>query len=374
MSDSDNDTCSQCGADGECEHRMYEEEEKEERPINRITSQYVELSLNGKPKEESKSKKTKGGNGEEKKKKSKEPEKKPMLVSKYDPEMGDLIKKIGKDRRMVNVYEHLPEKYKGPEYRNPNPIVARHPCQIIVTGKTGSFKTNTIFNLICKAGCFDRLFICTKNPDEPLYLALRAGKGEKCAACDTIYDLPSIEEIGQKYPKDQILIVIDDMMCCTPKEVKLITEVYIRGRKGGGKHSAGISVCFISQDFHSINKKIRQNISMGIMTGTPDIKDRNVTLGKFNNDLDKKQFQEMYDAAVKRGPASKLIIDLEAPINERYKMDFDHAFRIMDENGEIGYKKENTTKIGKKKVKVVEEEYEPCSKCNKPYPCKHDYM
>lgn len=270
---------------------------------------------------------------EKKTKKSKEPEKKPMITMKYDPEAKRMLDKVRNTKNPTDYYKYMPSKYKGPEYRNPVKHMPSHPWQGAAIGKTGSGKTTYVIDLLNKARNFDRVYICAKCINEPLYQNFAASMGDKCMMTDSVWDLPSIEEMCERSKKDQICLIFDDQVAEDKKSQDKMFTYFLRGRKGIGNECGGISTMYITQSFTGMPKKIRDNLNLVILKHLPNADDKRAILKKLNNDIDEKEiFNAMYKKASKGGPDHGFIIDLTKPLNERYKLDWETAWDVNENN------------------------------------------
>ena len=88
---------------------------------------------------------------------------------------------------------------------NPNwPEIHDHPCKILITGGSGSRKTNLLFNLINYQPDIDKIYLCAKDPHEAKYQFL-INKQESASLrhlnnCkDFIEYLNDIDNIYKKY-------------------------------------------------------------------------------------------------------------------------------------------------------------------------------
>ena len=166
---------------------------------------------------------------------------------------------------MINLDSITNEDNK--EHNEKWPYIPDHLYRIIITGGSGSGKTNALFNLINKLNDIDKICLYAKDLSEPKYEYLikkREDAGIKqvnnlnafIECLNTMDDI--YENINDYNPSSRrkILIVFDDVIIdiVTIKQFKAITkELFIRCRK------LNISLVFITQSYFSVPKDVRLN-------------------------------------------------------------------------------------------------------------------
>lgn len=168
--------------------------------------------------------------------------------------------------RLVNFYDKL-HKDDCPEYYNPNErLEINHPFSMVIVGRTGSGKNNVLRNLIQELGdAISQIIIFCKCPDEPLYEDLAKTEKKKVACItDDISKIPTRE--SKIWKGHQTLVVFDDFVTDDDRTQKLISDMFIRGRKLGDNKS-GASVIYITQDTCKVPTLIRNQISHLIIKG-----------------------------------------------------------------------------------------------------------
>lgn len=219
-----------------------------------------------------------------------------------------------KSNKNKNYYNLIPKSLKK-EYYNPN--YKNHlisiPFRMCIIGGSGSGKTSTLLELLHRMNnTFEKIVVCLKNADEPLYsyLKLKAKDGvEFYEGIENIPDIDSFKGCGQT------LIVFDDLVL--DKNQSKIEQFFIRGRKIGD----GISCCYLSQSYFKTPKNIRLQCGYFILKKLSSQRDLNMILSEFNLGVDKKQLIEMYKYAT-ADPLSFLLIDIDAPEENRFRNGF----------------------------------------------------
>ena len=125
------------------------------------------------------------------------------------------------------------------------PYTSDHPYKILITGSSGSGKTNVLLSLIEKQPDINKIYLYTKDPYECKYQYLinkREGVGinhfkDLKAFIEYSNDMRNVYKNINHYNPDKqnkILIVFDDMIADMIQNKKLnsiVTELFIRGRK-----------------------------------------------------------------------------------------------------------------------------------------------
>ena len=71
---------------------------------------------------------------------------------------------------MINFRDVTKQNIK--EHNTNNPHICDHPYRILITGTSGSGKTNSLFNLISHQPDHDKLYLYAKGPSEANYQLL----------------------------------------------------------------------------------------------------------------------------------------------------------------------------------------------------------
>lgn len=225
---------------------------------------------------------------------------------------------------IVDWYKKLPSKYL---LKSHNPHYEQHhiklPFRMIIAGNSGSGKTQTLLNLLYNMpDTFEKIFIVTKNKDEPLYNYLEDKLGEDGLSIkEGITELPDVDSLNKE---ENNLIVLDDLVNEPSKQQRPICDYFIRARK------KNCSIIYISQSFYAVPKLIRDNISYLIIKQVSSMKNLTMICRECSLGIDKKQLKKIYDDATET-KQDFLLIDLEGDKDERFRKNLDEIFVMEDE-------------------------------------------
>ena len=147
------------------------------------------------------------------------------------------------------------------------PYIPDHPYRILITGGSGSGKTNLLLNLIENQPDIHKIYLYAKDPYESKYqylISKREGVGinhfnDPKAFIEYSNDMFDVYKSIDDYNPDKekkILIVFDEIiadMIPNKKLNSIVTKLFIRGRK------LNISLFFITQSFFKVPNNVRLN-------------------------------------------------------------------------------------------------------------------
>jgi hypothetical protein len=229
---------------------------------------------------------------------------------------------------VIDCYSIIDKKYtkKLRTYPNEKILNISIPARFLITGGTGSMKTNSVRNVIRSMGCFERIYLFAKKTDEPLYAELAkicAGIGEELGECiffasNTLDDLPSVDSFNPYYNN---LIIIDDMIGEKDKMLKNVADLWIRGRR------ENCSTIFITQSFYKCPKLIRDNTNYFIFKRMNGNKDIMRIWSEFSGTKTVDEINRMYNNITKKNKIDWFMVDTDSSTPQlTYRKNYVPAF------------------------------------------------
>lgn len=226
---------------------------------------------------------------------------------------------------ITNWYDKLPpnkttikrDKNFNKHYIEPNSM-------IICIGGTGAGKTNALFDFLKRKNeSFYKILIYTgSTTDEPLYNYLRESIPETEIYND-IDAFPSLNDFPDSENGLEKLIVFDDFINLSNKQMKKIQEYATAGRK------KGCTVFFLAQNYTQIPKNISRNANYIIIFKLND----NTSINNIikNHNIDDKS-KDIIKEAYKYSTSTKgnfFMIDLKDQTGQyRYRHNFLNFIRL----------------------------------------------
>lgn len=231
---------------------------------------------------------------------------------------------MSKKAEIIDWYKKIPKKFL---LKSHNPHYERHhiklPFRMIIAGNSGSGKTQTLLNLLYNMpDTFEKIFIVTKNKDEPLYNYLEDKLGkEGLTIKEGITELPDLDALDKEQNN---LIVLDDLVNEPSKQQRPVCDYFIRARK------KNCSIIYISQSFYAVPKLIRDNISYLIIKQVSSMKNLTMICRECSLGIEKQQLKKIYDDAT-QSKQDFLLIDLEGDKDERFRKNLDEIYCLEEE-------------------------------------------
>lgn len=195
-----------------------------------------------------------------------------------------------------------------------------------IFGSSGAGKTQTLMNLIKQMnGTFQKLVICCKSADEPLYKYLRHKIPDpemlEFYEDGEVPDIAKMEDDGET----QTLIVFDDLMTLSAKEQKPIVEFFIRGRK------KGFSMVYLSQCYYRTPKVIRTQMNHIFLKRLTTKKDLKMVLSEYGllGDMDK--IITIYKDITAESKVPFLLIRTDENEDKRFSKNFTEFIQIEED-------------------------------------------
>lgn len=241
---------------------------------------------------------------------------------------------------LTNIYDKIPKslitKYNNPNYKK---TLMHLPFRCLVVGSSGSGKTTLVLELLSRMkATFEKIIICTKCIDEPLYkyLLSKMKKGQI-----EVYEGGEVPPVDNYAGSDmQILIVFDDLV--NMKDQDQIVEYFLRSRKISG----GISCMYLSQSYFRTPKTIRLNSNYMMLKKLGSTRDLIEILKDFSLGVDKKELLKIYKDAT-ADKKNFLMVNLDAEPKHRFRENFLGVIKLT----EFDEKPKQTEKVKQSKSK-----------------------
>lgn len=199
-------------------------------------------------------------------------------------------------------------------YENEDNIHIEVPFMMTISGKTGSGKTNAVMDIITNINCWEKIFLCAKDPEEPLYkwFTDKVREVEKktgssiLTVVDNVAKIPVVDDfIKNRDPKRQILFIFDDLITEKDKLLNRVTEFFIRGRK------VFASCMFLSQSYYATPSKIRKQCGYIVLKHIAQESDLKRIISDYDGvEVSFETLSRLYHHAIDSGEMNFFMIDL----------------------------------------------------------------
>lgn len=179
------------------------------------------------------------------------------------------------------------------KYRCKNKLLPQHPYRWIVSGSSGSGKTNMITWYLLKFASYDRLYIYSKHLDQPKFAMLknffdkiqeRTGE-EILFMSNDIEDVVPVDELNENCMN---LVLFDDMMM---EKQHSIVEYWIRSRH------KNCSVISLVQKWSQVPRVCRINTNIISLFAVPNKREVNLLYSEVGMGLDKDEWIRKFKKA-----------------------------------------------------------------------------
>ena len=207
---------------------------------------------------------------------------------------------------LVNFYSLLPKDKQKQPIGFKNHLIDKN-SRILMIGSSGTGKSNSLLNFIEKSsGEFSEIIICSFSTiDEALYKFLQE-KIPQVQLINNIEEVPEVQSYDNEDKKISKLIVFDDFINLSKKEMKKLFDYAIASRK------FGFTCVFISQSYTSVPKIISRNCNYLFIFRLNDkisIK-RIISNHSLSGLVSPEQIEQYYYYCIKQ-PLGFLLIDLK---------------------------------------------------------------
>lgn len=222
--------------------------------------------------------------------------------------------------------------YLTPEKNYPviDPYAPKHLFRMLISGSSGSGKTNLALGLILEKLYFDKLYLYCKSLSQAKWEYLK-GRIEKLADkanvdIDEIFycsdDVTKIKPLDELDKEKVNLVIFDDLLL---DQSPLISKYFIQSRH------RSCSLIFLTQSYYSTDKLIRNNCTHYCFFSTNK---RNLDL--IANDLsgatDHKVFIKIFKDIMKQDPYGYMVLDiLNKDRTMRIRNQFDGPITIPED-------------------------------------------
>lgn len=199
-----------------------------------------------------------------------------------------------------NTYERMPKKYldKPLHYPNEDLLKIKLTFRMIITGETGSGKTNVCAQIVRKIGVFTKILLFAKDLEEPIYKYLvdtvheiEKETGLEVLKCSNdIDDLPEVSKLNKK---DNTLVIIDDMVNEKSRQLAKVTGYFTKGRHFNA------STIFLTQTYFGTPPDMRKNSGYFVFTKLSTNRDFRRIGRDFESTQDEDLMAKMFQVAVK---------------------------------------------------------------------------
>ena len=218
------------------------------------------------------------------------------------------IKMNNKKDKIHNYYETLPKEFqkKNKVDKNFNKHHILPNSMIMCIGGTGCGKTNALMDFLSRKqnAFYDIILFAGSTVDEPLYNLMQS-KIPDMQVYNDIADLPELSSFDNEDKANEKLIIFDDFINLTKKQMVKINEYLTSGRK------FGFTCWLMAQSYTAVPKIITRNIHYFIIFKLNDNCTINCILRNHNiHNIPKETFKNIYVDATSE-PKNFMMVDMK---------------------------------------------------------------
>ena len=214
---------------------------------------------------------------------------------------------------MVEWYKKIPSKFLNSSF---NPNFEQHhlnlPFRILITGSSGSGKTQTFLSLMrAFSGSFEKIIIIARMASEPIFSWLNEEYKDKGIEVieGTLSKLPDLNSMDKTV---QTCLLLDDQITSSAKEMKVLSEWFIRARK------FNVSLIFITQIYHEVPRIMRLQMTTVICKALGSRRDLAAIIREYSGDYSKEDMEYFYKLCTAE-KKNFMMIDAES-FDPKYKI------------------------------------------------------
>ena len=236
--------------------------------------------------------------------------------------------------------------FDPPAGKKEKPRLFPENARILLAGGSGSGKTNLLCNLLYRDWLYpyDRLMVFSKSLHQPKYRELMErlstdGKlDENTTFSNSDDDIPEPDSIVYERTVPKLskkgrvtmvtepvhtLLIFDDLLCCAPKTMKRITDLFIRARH------FNCTLIFLTQSFFRTPRPLRLQCDQMCVFCPIGKREATQIYQECSADLDLRVFQQLIKT-VNDAPYQFLFINKYAKQQWlRYRLNFDRTFKVL---------------------------------------------
>ena len=225
-----------------------------------------------------------------------------------------------------NYYDTLPKELqkKAKLDKNFNKHHILPNSMVMCIGGTGSGKTTALMDFLSRKtdAFFDIILFTGSTVDEPLYNLMQS-KIPDMKVFNNISELPSLSEFDNEDKENEKLIIFDDFINLTKKEMVKINEYLTSGRKHG------FTVWLMAQSYTAVPKIITRNVMYFLVFKLTDNVTINCILRNHNiYNVPKEIFKDIYMKSTDKN-GNFFMIDMKGDKEKHLRSNFLNFHKLL---------------------------------------------